>query len=55
MPEKITLILTQDQINILGTALGELPFRVAAPLVHEINKQIAEQVPPAESPAQTAE
>lgn len=37
------LELTQEQLQIIGAALSEMPYRVAAPLVAEINKQIAAQ------------
>ena len=36
----ITLTFTPEQLQILDKAIAELPFRVAAPLVQEINKQI---------------
>ena len=34
------LELTQEQLQIIGAALNELPYRVAAPLIAEINRQI---------------
>ena len=37
------LELTQEQLQIIGAALSEMPYRVAAPLVAEINKQIEAQ------------
>ncbi|MDR3736090.1 MAG: hypothetical protein P4L10_11205 [Acidobacteriaceae bacterium] len=45
-----TLVLTQEQLNILGAGLGELPFKVSAPVAQEINRQIAEAMKPAETP-----
>ena len=37
------LELTQEQLQIIGAALSEMPYRVAAPLVAEINRQIVSQ------------
>ena len=37
------LELTQEQLQIIGAALSELPYRLAAPVIAEINRQIAEQ------------
>ena len=42
------LDLTQEHLQIIGAALAELPFRVAAPVIEEINRQIAEQAKAAE-------
>ena len=39
----LTLIFTKEQITILNAALIELPFKIAAPLVYEINAQIKKQ------------
>jgi hypothetical protein len=39
----ITLTLTQEQLQILNAALGEIPYRVAAPLIASINAQIHDQ------------
>ena len=35
--------LTEQDLQILSAALGEIPFKIAAPLVEKLNKQIAEQ------------
>lgn len=40
------LELAQEHLQIIGAALSELPYRVAAPVVAEINKQIAAQQEP---------
>lgn len=42
-----TLKLTAADLSILSAALGEMPFKVVAPLVGKINAQIAEQEKPA--------
>jgi hypothetical protein len=39
----ITLTLTQEQLHILNAALGDVPYRVAAPLIANINNQIQRQ------------
>jgi hypothetical protein len=41
-----TLALTQEQIQVLGAGLENLPFKVAAPIIAEIQKQIADQRKP---------
>jgi hypothetical protein len=40
----VTLTFTQEQLQILNAALGEVPYRVAAPLIASINAQIHDQV-----------
>jgi hypothetical protein len=43
-----TIKLTDEQMNVVGQALGELPFKVSAPIIQAINAQLqAAQVPPA--------
>jgi hypothetical protein len=39
----ITLTFTQEQLQILNAALGEIPYRIAAPLIGSINSQIQRQ------------
>lgn len=39
----LTLTLTDQHLQIIGAALAELPYRVAAPVMDEINRQIAAQ------------
>jgi hypothetical protein len=39
----ITLTFTPEQIKIIGDALMEFPYRLAAPLISEINQQIKQQ------------
>lgn len=41
--KNITLEFTQDQLKVLNSALVEIPFRVAAPLIQQINLQIQQQ------------
>lgn len=51
----ISLTLTDQQLHIIGAALAEMPYRMAAPLMAEIERQIAEQkadgTPPDDSTA----
>jgi hypothetical protein len=37
------LEFTDQQLTVLDSALAELPYRVAAPLIQHINHQIHEQ------------
>lgn len=37
-----TLTFTPEQLVILNDALVEMPYRTVAPLIYEINMQIAE-------------
>jgi hypothetical protein len=39
----INLSFTQEQLQILNTALLEVPYRLAAPLISSINSQIQQQ------------
>ncbi len=43
---KFTLTITHEQLLILDRALAELPYKVAAPLVAELNEQIKSQQTP---------
>lgn len=38
-----SIALTGQELSVLSAALVELPFKIAAPLVAKINRQIAEQ------------
>lgn len=40
--------LTEQDLQVLNMAIGEIPFKIAAPLVDKLNKQIAEQQQPKE-------
>lgn len=35
-----TIKLTAEQLQVIGQALGELPFRAAAPVFHHIEAQM---------------
>lgn len=40
---KLNFSFTKDQLAILNAALGEVPYRIAAPLIQDINAQIQRQ------------
>lgn len=37
-----TFTFTEQELNILSSALVELPFKVVAPLIHKISEQVAQ-------------
>jgi hypothetical protein len=41
--ETIKLVLTLQQMQVLNASLLEMPYRLAAPLIAEINTQIQQQ------------
>jgi hypothetical protein len=41
--KSITLTFTQEQLQVLNGALGDVPYRMAAPLIASINSQIQRQ------------
>lgn len=41
--EKVILELNHQQFSIVSDALINLPYRVAAPIIDELNRQIIEQ------------
>ena len=43
-----TLTLTEQELNLLSSALVELPFKVVAPLIQKISGQVAQANAPAE-------
>lgn len=48
-PRTFTITFTQQQLQVINMALGEIPFKHAAPLVDHINTEIQKQLPqPAE-------
>lgn len=36
--------LNEQHLQVLGAALGEVPFRVAEPVVRQLNEQIQKQL-----------
>ncbi|MEE9481827.1 hypothetical protein [Methylobacterium ajmalii] len=48
--------LPLSSLNVIGQALGELPLKIAGPVMGELNKQISAQLqPPAPVEAPAAE
>ena len=43
-----TLTLNDNDMAVLNTILGEMPYKLAAPLVKKINEQIEAQKKPQE-------
>lgn len=41
--QSFTLTFTAEQLRVIDQALQEIPFKFAAPIVNEINKQIEDQ------------
>ena len=39
-----TLVLSEAALNVIGEALGNVPYRLAAPVVEEVQRQINRQV-----------
>ena len=44
------LNVTAEDVHILGKALGELPYREAAPIARKLDEQLREQQKPAPVP-----
>ncbi len=42
-PTQLILTVDQQDLTVLSQALGELPYKLAAPIVDKLNKQIQEQ------------
>ena len=40
---KVNLKLTEDHLRIIGAALSELPYRISAPHIADIERQIMVQ------------
>mgnify|MGYP003652110959 FL=1 len=40
----VNLTFTQEQLSIVNAALMEMPFKIAAPLINDINNQIQKQL-----------
>jgi hypothetical protein len=43
----LTFSFSPSQMQVIDAALQSLPFRTAAPLINEINRQISQQLPAA--------
>ena len=49
-----TLILTGEELNLLGAALSDRPFKEVAGLLGKINQQVVKQNTPPAPPAPAA-
>lgn len=38
-----TFMISENQVNVIGAALGKLPFEVSAPIIGNLQQQIAGQ------------
>jgi hypothetical protein len=47
MANTYTLVLEEQMLNIVASALSELPFKVAQPVIAELQSQILSQNKPA--------
>lgn len=43
-PEVYTLTVTSQEVQILGQALGEMPYKTSQPVIQKLNDQITKQV-----------
>lgn len=43
-PEVFTLTVTGQEVSLIGQALGDQPYKTAAPLINKLNEQIAKQI-----------
>lgn len=49
-PTSFTITVTQQELQIIGGALEDLPFKKSAPLMNKLNQQIQNQVNPPKPP-----
>lgn len=42
--ESISLTISGKSLNVIGAALSELPYKVAKPVIDEIDKQVKEHL-----------
>jgi hypothetical protein len=47
---EITLTVTPQSLRIIGEGLMELPYRISAPIIAELNRQVVAQQKTAEAP-----
>ncbi len=46
-PKQFNLTVTMEDLQVIGNALDDLPFKKAAPIIQKLNQQIqAQQTPP---------
>ena len=47
----LNLTLTLNEVNVILTALGEMPARIAVPVIDKLSQQGKEQLNPSAPPA----
>lgn len=52
MEQTLKFELTVQQANVILQALSEIPFKVAQPIIQELQQQAAPQLPKEEAPAE---
>ena len=45
-PQKLTFTIDIATVNVIGEALGAMPYNKAAPVINELQRQAAAQHPP---------
>jgi hypothetical protein len=41
--ERVSLSLSAQQVHLIAAALSELPYRVSAPVIHDMQRQMEKQ------------
>ena len=49
--KEFKLVLSEQEVNVLGVALGEIAFKLAAPVINKIQQQVNEQLQSKDSEA----
>lgn len=49
-PKQFNLTVTSEELQIIGNALEELPFKKSAPLMNKLNQQVQQQIAPTPKP-----
>lgn len=45
-PKQFTLTVTSEELQVIGKALEELPFKQSAPMMNKLNTQVQSQINP---------
>lgn len=49
-PKQFTFTVNSEELQIIGNALEELPFKKSAPLLNKLNTQVQQQLRPVQKP-----
>lgn len=52
-PKQFTLTVTTEELQVIGKALEELPFKQSAPVMNKLNTQVQQQLAPTPKPDAT--